>query len=54
MALCKLVLMSIPDYQTVMLPLTGLISDGKEHSFKEAVEALADHFESSEEKPPAK
>ena len=41
--------MAIPDYQTAMLPLLRLASDGQEHSAREAVEKLADHFGLSEE-----
>lgn len=37
--------MTIPDYQTIMLPLLGFASDGNEHRFREAVEALAEHFD---------
>jgi restriction system protein len=37
--------MSIPDYQTLMLPVLKLASDGKEHKFNQAVEELADKFE---------
>jgi restriction system protein len=40
---------SIPDYQTVMLPLLRLASDGKEHSLRETIERLADEFDLSEE-----
>src|SRR5215208_103626 len=36
--------MAIPDYQSVMLPLLCLAEDGQEHSAREAVEKLADHF----------
>lgn len=36
--------MSIPDYQTLMLPVLKLASDGEEHKFSHAVEALADQF----------
>lgn len=36
--------MAIPDYQTVMLPLLKLTSDGKEHQIREAVNVLADQF----------
>jgi restriction system protein len=36
--------MAIPDYQSVMLPLLTLVSDGKEHQIREAVNALADRF----------
>ena len=37
--------MSIPDYQTIMLPLLELASDKKEHKFSTTVEELSDHFE---------
>jgi len=36
--------MPIPDYQTIMLPLLKLASDNREHRFRDAVYALADHF----------
>src|SRR6202035_2303831 len=36
--------MSIPDYQTCMLHLLRLASDGAEHTLKDAVPALADIF----------
>lgn len=36
--------MAIPDYKTLMLPVLKLVSDGKEHKFSQAVEALADEF----------
>jgi restriction system protein len=36
--------MSIPDYQTCMLPLLKLAADGSEHSTHEAIESLAKHF----------
>jgi restriction system protein len=36
--------MAIPDYQTCMLPFLRYLSDGKEHSLREAEEALAEHF----------
>jgi restriction system protein len=41
--------MAIPDYQTVMLPLLRLAGDGREHSLREAIEKLADHFGLDEE-----
>jgi len=41
--------MTIPDYQTVMLPLLDFVSDGKEHRVKAAIEALADNFRLSDE-----
>jgi restriction system protein len=37
--------MSIPDYQTCMLHLLRLASDGTEHTLKDAVPALADIFQ---------
>jgi len=37
--------MTIPDFQTIMLPLLRHIADGKEHSNKEITEAMADHFQ---------
>jgi len=36
--------MTIPDYQSIMLPLLQLAGDGKEHTKREAVAALAEHF----------
>ncbi len=36
--------MTIPDYQTVMLPLLRLAGDGQEHSLRGTIERLADHF----------
>jgi len=36
--------MAIPDYQTCMLPLLRFYADGQEHSFREAVETLAEEF----------
>lgn len=41
--------MAIPDYQTTMLPLLKFASDDKEHRFRDAVQALADEFELTEE-----
>lgn len=41
--------MTIPDYQTVMLPLLRFAADGQEHSLREAIERLADHFGLDEE-----
>lgn len=37
--------MAIPDFQSIMLPLLELASDGKEHSIRDAVEALARRFD---------
>ena len=39
--------MPIPDYQTCMLPFLRYLGDGKEHSLREAEEALAEHFKLS-------
>lgn len=36
--------MSIPDYQSLMLPLLERASDGREHSFSSLVDALADQY----------
>lgn len=36
--------MPIPDYQSLMLPLLTFLSDGIEHSTREAINALADQF----------
>jgi len=41
--------MPIPDFQTIMLPLLQLASDGEERSIHEAVESLANHFSLNEE-----
>lgn len=37
--------MPIPEYQTLMLPVLRLSSDGVEHRFRDAVEALAAEFQ---------
>ncbi len=39
----------IPDYQTIMLPLLKLTSDGEVHKFREVIEALAEHFKLTDE-----
>jgi restriction system protein len=36
--------MAIPDFQTIMLPLLQLLGDNNEHSLRETIERLADHF----------
>lgn len=41
--------MPIPDYQSCMLPLLEFAADGKEHATHEGVEALARHFDLTEE-----
>ena len=41
--------MTIPDYQTVMLPFLQFLSDEQERSYRETVDNLADHFQLTEE-----
>jgi restriction system protein len=41
--------MTIPDYQTIMLPLLKLIGDEKEHHIREVVKELANEFDLTEE-----
>lgn len=41
--------MSIPDYQSIMLPLLKFTGDRKEHSIREAIEYIANIFSLSEE-----
>lgn len=41
--------MAIPDYQSCMLPLLGFYADGREKTFRETVEALAEGFQLSDE-----
>jgi restriction system protein len=41
--------MTIPDYQTVMLPLLRFAADGDEHSLREAIDKLADRFDLSDD-----
>ena len=41
--------MAIPDYQTCMLPLLEFYADGKEHTNRESVDALAEVFRLSDE-----
>jgi len=41
--------MSIPDFQSIMLPLMQLASNGKEHSFRDSVEYLAKFFNLSDD-----
>lgn len=36
--------MAIPDFQSVMLPLLQLCSDGKEHTNREAIEVISNQF----------
>ena len=41
--------MSIPDFQTIMLPFLRFIEDRQEHTFKEAIPFLANRFGLTEE-----
>jgi restriction system protein len=41
--------MTIPDYQTIMLPLLKFAEDKKEHSLREAISYLAQEFKLTEE-----
>ncbi|MEH2258548.1 winged helix-turn-helix domain-containing protein [Nostoc sp.] len=41
--------MAIPNYQNIMLPLLKYAVDGQEHSMREAIGALADQFNLSED-----
>ncbi|MEH1871739.1 restriction endonuclease [Nostoc sp.] len=41
--------MAIPNYQNIMLPLLKYAVDGREHSMREAIGALADQFNLSED-----
>ena len=41
--------MSIPDYQTIMLPLLKILADEREHSFHDSIENLAQFFKLSVE-----
>ena len=40
--------MAIPDYQSIMLPLLKFLSDKREHSSREAIEAMSNFFKLSE------
>jgi hypothetical protein len=41
--------MAVPDFQTLMLPLLKLASDGQQHTFAETVERLAEEFQLSDD-----
>ena len=41
--------MAVPDFQTLMLPLLKLASDGQQHSLSEAIEQMAKEFQLSHE-----
>ena len=40
--------MSIPDYQTIMLPLLRFLADEQEHSLRETIDSLAGQFKLSD------
>ena len=40
--------MTVPDFQSFMLPLLKFAADGNEHRQGEAADALAQHFKSTE------
>ena len=42
--------MTIPDYQSLMLPLLKYSADQKEHSLRETIEVLADQFALTDER----
>jgi restriction system protein len=41
----ELVTVAIPDYQSIMLPLMQMASDGREYSLREAIETLSQQFQ---------
>ena len=41
--------MSIPDFQSIMLPLLNFCADGKEHTNREAIDTLSEQFGLTEE-----
>lgn len=41
--------MAVPGFQEVMLPLLKLLSDGKEHNFREVIETLSTKFNLTED-----
>lgn len=40
--------MPVPSYEQIMLPLLAFAGDSNEHSIREAVPHIADHFELTE------
>ncbi len=46
--------MPIPDFQTIMLPLLTILSDGKERIIRDLTEQLAQHFALTDEERAAK
>jgi restriction system protein len=41
--------MAVPDFQTLMLPLLELASDGQRHNLAEAIERMAQEFQLSDD-----
>jgi restriction endonuclease Mrr len=41
--------MSVPDFQSIMLPLLLLAGDGQDHTLSEAIEQLAVYFSLTDE-----
>lgn len=41
--------MSVPDFQSIMLPLLQFSGDGKEHTVREAIDYIADNFKLTED-----
>jgi restriction system protein len=41
--------MTVPDFQSIMLPFLKIAGDGREHSFSETVEILAQQLLSGED-----
>lgn len=41
--------MSIPDFQTIMLPFIKLVSDGNENKTSEVTQSLADEFKRTDD-----
>ena len=41
--------MTIPDYQSIMLPLLEIVSNDKEHNIREIIDRLAEKFQLGDE-----
>ena len=41
--------MAVPDFQSMFVPFLKIVSDGKDHTTKEIIESMAQHFELSNE-----
>lgn len=41
--------MAVPDFQSMFVPFLKIVSDGKDHTTKEIIELMAQHFELSNE-----